>query len=148
VLNNIGEKYRRSGRIREARECLYEALAIQIELDDMQKRFTLCTLGELEDDLGDRAAAAGYYQQALEVAINCNDRWVSALLLDKLGNATATLGDRTTAQKYWQEAATCYDEIGDHTAAAELRQRLNTEPKHRTAADSVELRTNAVKRPE
>jgi tetratricopeptide (TPR) repeat protein len=123
VLSNLGEAYRRAGDADGAERCLHEALDIQVELGDDSRRFTLTTLGELHDDLGDPARAAEFYRQGLTLARSTGDRWLTALVLEKLGH-TSVDGDRAAAVAAWAEAVAIYAEIGDTAAAAALRARL------------------------
>jgi tetratricopeptide (TPR) repeat protein len=123
VLSNLGQAYRRAGDTEDAERCLHEALAIQVGLGDDSRRFTLTTLGELHDDLGDLDRAADFYRQGLTLARSAGDRWLIALVLEKLGH-TEVDGDRPAAVASWAEAATIYAEIGDVAAAAALRAQL------------------------
>jgi tetratricopeptide (TPR) repeat protein len=123
VLSNLGEAYRRAGDLAGAERCLHEALDIQVRLGDDARRFTLTTLGELHDDLGNQSRAADFYQQGLTLARSTGDRWLTALVLEKLGH-TAVGADRAAAVAAWAEALRIYAEIGDVAASAALRARL------------------------
>jgi tetratricopeptide (TPR) repeat protein len=123
VLNNIGEAYRRRHRYREAGECLNQARAIQQRLGAPQLRFTLCSLGELHDDLGDPGRAEAFYRLSQDHARQSGDGWLDALLWEKLGETAAVHGDLPEARERWRESAAAYARIGDGQAATRLRER-------------------------
>ncbi|WP_186762700.1 AfsR/SARP family transcriptional regulator [Lentzea tibetensis] len=120
VLSNLGETYRRTRRFTESLDHLNQALAIQRRIGDRQQRYTLCSLGELHDDLGDRSTAAAYYRDGLVLADQVGDRWISAVLLDKLGHAVSAAGDLVAAREHWKQATVLYAQVGDLQAAARL----------------------------
>jgi tetratricopeptide (TPR) repeat protein len=120
VLNNAGEAYRRRERYREAEECLTRAMEIQESVGAGQLRFTLCSLGELHDDLRDPERAERFYRLSQEQARRAGDGWLDAVLWEKLGATAAGSGDLDRARERWLESAAAYAAIGDDQAAARL----------------------------
>jgi tetratricopeptide (TPR) repeat protein len=120
LLNNLGEAYRRRHRYREAGDCLNRALKIQQRLGAAHLRFTLCSLGELNEDLRDPETAERYYRMSQEHARQSGDGWLEALLWEKLGATAAGSGDLAEARERWRESAAAYARIGDDQAAARL----------------------------
>jgi tetratricopeptide (TPR) repeat protein len=124
VLNNLGEAYRRRRRFTEAEACLTRALSIQQELGASHQRFTLCSLGELYDDLHDISRAEDFYLRSRAHAEQAGDGWLTAVLWEKLGTTASTAGDLPTARERWQASAAAYADIGDLPAATRLRELL------------------------
>jgi tetratricopeptide (TPR) repeat protein len=120
LLNNLGEAYRRRHRYREAGDCLNRALEIQQRLGAAHLRFTLCSLGELNEDLRDPETAERFYRMSQEHARQSGDGWLEALLWEKLGSTAAGSGDLAEARERWRESAAAYARIGDDLAAARL----------------------------
>jgi tetratricopeptide (TPR) repeat protein len=122
VLNNLGEAYRRVRRFAEAESCLTRALAIQQQLGTDHLRFTLCSLGELHEDLHDPARAEEFYRLSQERARQAGDGWLDAVLWEKLGATAAGSGDLSRARERWRESADAYARIGDNQAATRLQE--------------------------
>jgi tetratricopeptide (TPR) repeat protein len=120
VLNNAGEAYRRRQRYREAEQCLTRAMQIQEGVGAGQLRFTLCSLGELHDDLHDPERAERFYRLSQQQARRAGDGWLDAVLWEKLGATAAGSGDLARARERWRESAAAYAAIGDAQAAARL----------------------------
>jgi tetratricopeptide (TPR) repeat protein len=125
VLNNLGEAYRRRRRFAEAETCLRRALTIQQQLGAAHLRFTLCSLGELHDDLHDTARAEHFYLLSQEQARRSGDGWLDALLWEKLGTMAAAAGNLPEARQRWRASAAAYGKVGDRPAAARLRELVS-----------------------
>jgi tetratricopeptide (TPR) repeat protein len=124
VLNNLGEAYRRAGRYPDAERCLTDALAIQHDLGDAMQRYTLCSLGELHDDLGDPLTAETFYQRSRQLADQVSDVWLTAALWEKLGNTASLRGEARAAEDMWTAAADTYTKVNDDEAAERVRRLL------------------------
>lgn len=124
VLNNLGEAYRRAGRHDEARRSLTDALTIQQELRDDMQRYTLCSLGELHDDLGEPRIAETYYERSLQLADQVSDVWLTAALWEKLGHTASLKGEAGAAEDLWTAAADTYSKVNDDEAAERVRRLL------------------------
>jgi tetratricopeptide (TPR) repeat protein len=124
VLNNLGEAHRRAGRFADAQRCLVEALSIQQDLDDVMQRFTLCSLGELYDDMGETRDAEAFYHRGRHKAEETGDTWLTALLWEKLGHTASVTGDLPEAKDRWATAAVTYAQIDDQEASERVRALL------------------------
>ncbi|MFC7276387.1 ATP-binding protein [Paractinoplanes rhizophilus] len=124
VLHNLGEAYRRTGRYTDAGRCLTDALAIQQDLHDAMQRYTLCSLGELHDDLGDPRTAETYYERSRVLAEQVSDVWLTAVLWEKLGHTAALRGEDRAAEDLWIAAADTYAKVNDDEAAERVRRLL------------------------
>jgi tetratricopeptide (TPR) repeat protein len=124
VLNNLGEAYRRAGRFADAQQCLTEALTIQQDLGDVMQRFTLCSLGELHDDIGETRDAEAFYHRSRHEAEETGDKWLTALLWEKLGHTASMTGDLHEAKDRWTTAAVTYAQIDDNEATERVRALL------------------------
>lgn len=124
VLNNLGEAHRRTGRFADAQRCFTDALAIQQDLQDAMQRYTLCSLGELHDDLGDPLRAEEFYERGRRLAEQVGDVWLTAVLCEKLGHAASVKGETRTAEDLWTAAADTYSRVNDDEAAARVRKLL------------------------
>jgi tetratricopeptide (TPR) repeat protein/Mrp family chromosome partitioning ATPase len=124
VLNNLGEAYRRAGRYADAQRCLTDALAIQQNLRDAMRRYTLCSLGELHDDLGDPLTAETFYERSRQLAEQVSDVWLTAVLWEKLGHTASLRGETRAAEDLWTAAADTYSKVNDNEAAERVRRLL------------------------
>jgi CHAT domain-containing protein/Tfp pilus assembly protein PilF len=111
------ERLRSSGGVNGLRQALKtseESLAYWQRLDDRYwHAYTLDQLASLHFDLGDRAAALDYGQQALPLLRAVGERRAAATTLRNIGYVYELRGDWRTASGYYDQSLTLFRETGD-----------------------------------
>jgi tetratricopeptide (TPR) repeat protein len=84
------------------------------------------SLGFAQHHLGDHAAAAASFQQALDLFRKLGDRYQHALAQAHLGDTWQAAGDDAQARAVWQQALSTLDELG-HSDADQIRANLHAQ---------------------
>ncbi len=99
-----------------ARTWLEESIAIGRELGDAGKPVlarSLMFLGFVNVNQGDPAAAHTFHTESLSLSREIGDRWLQAVTLSNLGDATLMSGDAALARSRYAESLAIFQELGD-----------------------------------
>ncbi len=91
---------------REPLQWLERALVIQTDVPSMQKAYALNSAGALYSNLGDMIRAKIYYESALPLFLEGNDRKGMAIILNNLGNMEFNEKNFEKARQFYEESLT------------------------------------------
>ncbi|CAH3165114.1 unnamed protein product [Pocillopora meandrina] len=127
IYGNLGTLFRSLGHYDKAREYQEKALAIRIEIGDMDGEATSYgNLGTLFQSLGHYDKAREYHEKALAIKIEIGDRYGEARSYGNLGTLFQSLGHYDKARKYQEKALAITIEIGDRDGEATIYGNLGT----------------------
>jgi predicted ATPase/class 3 adenylate cyclase len=152
ALKTLGEVTRDLGRYDEAEEALLEALAINRSLGgpSLGAAAIVHSLGDLELDRGNLAAALRHYRESLDRSIRDYPHRIHAFCLAGIASVLAEQGHDYEAAMIWGAACAAEEALGFRMLAAERRRyerrlsRLEVTPawssgRQLGVAESVEL---------
>jgi tetratricopeptide (TPR) repeat protein len=133
VLGDIAERHRHLKKFAVAEASYQKALSLLLKSDylDAQARKKLSAsfyhnLGFVAQDQRDWAQAEQYYQQALQINSEFQDRSAQAITYHSLGIVAQGLRQWAQAEQYYQQALQINSEFNDHSAQAKTYHQLGT----------------------
>ena len=113
ILNLIGGALDQTGRKAEALENFKRALELFRGVDRFGEVQLLINIGGLHLDPGDRQNAINYFNQAMPIAQEINDRLAVASVLNSMATISAAQGDKKQALEKFKQALAINRAVGD-----------------------------------
>ncbi|MBS9387638.1 MAG: tetratricopeptide repeat protein [Dolichospermum sp. WA123] len=131
AISNLGNCQLQAQQYKEAQNSYEKTLQIYDLLEseeEAQKQFgkakTYYGLGRVAQKLGEFEEARGYYQLALDIYIEYEDRSEQADVYHQLGRVAHKLGEFEEARSYYQLALGVFIEYGDRYSQADVYHQL------------------------
>ena len=135
ALHNLANVHRAMGNLEPALVCLRRADEIcRTHLLPIQRSFHLTSIAHIELQQGASTRALQTYREAVELSRRARHADGLAQSLRTLGEVLFGLGKHEDALPYLQEAAQLFAQLEDPAAEAEMRGRVGSDPRERTAA--------------
>lgn len=124
-LSNLATLYAIQGEATQAKNMLQQGVALLQESNNViDQSIMVNKLGVLAEEQGLYKEALSHYQDALNMRLGLDDKWLQAESMNNVGFIFFLMTQLDHAVIYWQQAEKIYSEIGDQAGLLQVKQNM------------------------
>lgn len=124
IYNDFGNLYSHRGKWQKAIE--YYKIELELNNGNKEKMFgPLYSMGLAYEFQGDLLKAINYYQKALKIATDLNNKEMAITCNDQIGDVYSAQGNYASALEYLMQSLKYYIEIGDKEAVCFIYEKIS-----------------------